>query len=274
MKSFLQVYAIANRLHLLRFRFVQRLFAKAYFLYKAFIEDPFTPLVRRNPSLFAGGNILDVGANIGYTAVLFAKVLSPGFRVYAFEPEERNFKMLQTSLNERGLTGKVSPIHAAVGDKAGTAELWLNEGHHADHRMITQTFQGITGSRRETQQVPVLRLDDFCAQELSGQPIRFIKIDVQGFEESVCRGMTGVLATNLNAIIGLEYYPSGIRELGFNPANILTFFQEKGYSVYSLTRQWGLKPVSYEEIPHTVAKASYIDLLFCKSGTILDGTPE
>ena len=258
---------MANRLGFLNFPFTQNLFAKAYFTYKSSIEDPFTPLVRRYPLLFSGGHILDVGANIGYTAVLFANVVSPGFQVHAFEPEARNFKMLKRAISRRGLK-TVIPVHAAVGDEKGTAELWLNSKHHADHRMVTQSFRAQGG---ETQQVSVIRIDDYCASQLPGQPVRFIKIDVQGFEESVCRGMSNTLAQNPQAIIGLEYYPEGIEDLGFKPLNISRFFQERGYRVHSLTRRQGLKAIPYDQIAAAAARASYIDLLFSKSDTILDG---
>src|SRR5512133_131626 len=70
-------------------------YAHAYFAYKRHLEDPFARLVRRFPEPFLGGDILDVGANIGYTAAVFAAAASPGRRVWAFEPERRNFEMLQ-----------------------------------------------------------------------------------------------------------------------------------------------------------------------------------
>ncbi len=272
MKPLLSFYSWANRAGLLRSPRVQSFFSKAYFFYKACVEDPFTPLVRLRPDLFAGGNILDVGANIGYTAALFSKVLTPGFCVYAFEPEARNFEMLKRALAERHLAEKVVPWRAAIGDHEGSAELWLNPSHHADHRMVTPDFCGEPGFRRETQNVPVMRLDNFCAREIPQSPICFIKIDVQGYEESVCRGMSETLRKNSQALVGLEYYPYGIESLGFKAPDILHFFQDREYYVFSLTRRRGLEPAEYAGIPKSVGPKGYIDLLFSKSGTILDGT--
>src|SRR5688572_9581540 len=66
-------------------------FHLAYFLYKRWFEDPYAPFAKHHPKLFSGGHIVDVGANVGYTSTVFAKVLSPGFAIYSFEPDPTNF---------------------------------------------------------------------------------------------------------------------------------------------------------------------------------------
>ena len=48
-----------------------------YLLYKRYLEDPFAALAKIRPSLFRGGDILDTGANIAYTASLFARAGGP-----------------------------------------------------------------------------------------------------------------------------------------------------------------------------------------------------
>jgi len=271
MNPFLTTYSLANRTGLLNFPTAQSLFSHAYFAYKKWIEDPYTPLVQKSPELFKGGNILDVGANIGYTAALFAKVVSPGFRVYAFEPEDRNFKMLKHSVSRGILEGTVIPICAAVGDKNEMGELWLNPEHHADHRMVTPSFHGKNGARAETQRIPIIRLDDFCSKTFPDDPVRLIKIDVQGYEECVCRGMQQLLISNPQAFVGLEYYPHGMESLGFKGSTVLHFFEERDYFVYSLSRQHGLQKVQYADIVKIIGATGYVDLLFSKSVTILDG---
>jgi len=272
-KVVLPLYSFTNRLGLLELPWVDRLFVGSYFLYKDWMEDPFTPLVRRRPDLFSGGHILDVGANVGYTACLFASVLSPGFRLFAFEPEERNFSRLRTSVASRGFTGRIVPVRAAVGNTEGKADLWLNPAHGADHRLMTPSFGKELESRGDVQRVPVIRIDDYCAREALGSAIRFIKIDVQGVEELVCRGMVETLRQNPGAWIGLEYYPEGIKQMGLDPLNILRFFEEKGYAAFSLTRRDGLRAVQYAQVPTIVGPKGYMDLAFSKSPHFLDRPP-
>ena len=202
-------------------------FVTCYFQYKRYAEDPYARLVRRRPDLFRGGDVLDVGANVGYTAVVFAGALSEGRKVYAFEPEPFNVELLTATVARRGLKDKVVPVQAAVGAEEGSVELWINRAHPADHRVRTAAFEKQVRNEK-TITVPLLSLDGFVRQRgLSS--ISFIKMDVQGFEPAVCAGMEQTLATNPNAAVGLEYMPEAIEALGFRPVELLDWFRQRGY---------------------------------------------
>ena len=64
-KALTNVYWLARKSRLLETQLGQKIFAASYFAYKRYLEDPYYHLVRRHPELFLGGNILDIGANIG-----------------------------------------------------------------------------------------------------------------------------------------------------------------------------------------------------------------
>jgi len=81
---FTSAYNLARKARLLELPWFRRAFVSSYFIYKQHYEDPFMELVRRIPGIFRNGDILDIGANIGYTAWVFAGALRPGARVYAF----------------------------------------------------------------------------------------------------------------------------------------------------------------------------------------------
>src|SRR5262245_34873461 len=102
-------YGVANRLGVLENRVLGDLFVRTYFAYKR-LGDPFAMLTARRPDLFRGGHILDVGANVGYTAAVFARVVDPGFRVFAFEPERKNFDRLARTTRRPRLNYRVEPI--------------------------------------------------------------------------------------------------------------------------------------------------------------------
>ena len=131
-KILLKVYSLVNKTGLLETYYFKKTFWFAYFLYKQYVEDPFWGFTRKYPHLFQGGNILDIGANIGYTSTIFSNVISTGFKVYAFEPDETNFKSLKEIVKLRKKIGKIIPIQAAVGETKGTIKIWHNENHHAD----------------------------------------------------------------------------------------------------------------------------------------------
>ncbi len=154
------LYALTRRSGLLETRPGERLFTASYFLYKRYLEDPFAGLAKSHPGIFRGGDILDIGANIGYTASLFAAASDHDARVYAFEPEPFNFRLLKTTIQTHGIKEKVTPVHSAVGEQRGEIKLWINDHHHADHRIATEKMQAKNpGDGYLT--VPITSIDEF-----------------------------------------------------------------------------------------------------------------
>jgi FkbM family methyltransferase len=254
--ALLGVYSLARRSGLLDTSIGRSLFSSSYFLYKRYLEDPFHALVRARPELLRGGNVLDIGANIGYTCRLFARAIDPDFRVYAFEPEEFNFGLLERSASRT--QGRAVAVRAAVGDHDGEIELWRNEHHHGDHRIATRAFRE-SGAVSQAVRVPITTIDTFVRSR-NISPVRFIKVDVQGYELPVCRGMSETLRANPEAVLALEYMPEALESLGFSPQELLGWFEERKYNVYSLDRSGALKP----GVPQIDARG-YADLLFTKT---------
>ena len=87
-------YSIVKRAQLLENPLSRRGFHALYRLYKRYGSDPYRQLVQTRPRLFSGGHILDIGANIGYTASVFAEALTGNTCVFAFEPEPWSFSTL------------------------------------------------------------------------------------------------------------------------------------------------------------------------------------
>jgi FkbM family methyltransferase len=257
------IYALGRRSGFLDAAPGQWLFSHAYFWYKRLLEDPYRALLRRFPDLLRGGNVLDVGANIGYTALLFSRAINPEFKVYAFEPDEFNFRLLhRIAASPRG-RGRIQAIRSAVGDSDGSAELWINPRHHGDHRILTPGFSAAPAGTA-TVRVPLVTLDTFGANQQSPFPVRFIKVDVQGYEPAVCRGMERTLAQNPRAILALEYMPQAMRELGFEPQDLLQWIAEREYRVYILGDNGALHPAAADRL----AQDGYDNLLLTRGQLI------
>lgn len=73
-----------------------------------------------------------------------------------------------------------------MGERSGELQLYLNEGHPGDHKIIDD------GSGRKTEMVKCWSLDDFATEKQLGR-IALVKIDVQGAESLVVQGMMGLL---------------------------------------------------------------------------------
>jgi FkbM family methyltransferase len=253
-------YSLARWSKLLRVGWFRRAFVSSYFLYKRLYEDPFLRLIKRNPELFEGGDVLDVGANIGYTACLFAKAVKPTAKVYAFEPDRYTFDLLGETIREKNVAGMIEAMHLAVGANEGFAEVWHNERHSADHRVVTENFRRSIRDPAKISTVPITKIDSFVnARKLS--EISFIKVDVQGYEVPVCRGMTGTLERFPNLSICVEYDPETTRKLGFEPQELLDFFRTRRYKLHLLTRAETKLANDDSMIRRLANEQGYVDLL-------------
>ena len=107
--------------------------------------------------------------------------------------------------------------------------------------------------------VPLVSIDSFL--QSNPGPVSFVKIDVQGYELAVCQGMTETLRQNPGIAIVLEFMPSAMRELGFEPSRLIDLFVERDFKVYQVHPRGKLSP----GVPDTMSDSSYCDLLFSRN---------
>lgn len=223
-------------------RLGERLFLAAFFAYKKWFEDPHAAFAKRHPEVFANGHVFDVGANAGYTASVFARFVSPGFRVYAFEPDEVNFARLQRVTQK----SDVVAIQSAAGDVDGRALLLRNPDHPGDHRIVATADE-------QAAEVGIVRLDTF-AEANAVAPIKFVKIDVQGHELAVCRGMSRIIEENAALEVSFEYS-------GAESDAVIEFFRERGFRVYLMRRNGSIAPLTGTVLEDAWMDRGYCDLL-------------
>ena len=130
------------------------------------------------------GTILDIGAYRGIYA-LAAKAMNANAKVIAFEPVPRNYQWLVDNVQLNKFEIGTEPI--AVSDSTGTQVLF-NTRRGAYSSLETPPDQFFVEV-----EVPTTTLDDY----INGSglaAVDLIKIDVEGHEAAVLRGMHGVLA--------------------------------------------------------------------------------
>jgi FkbM family methyltransferase len=248
---------------------IGRAYERVYSRYKRHFEDPFYHLAQRHPELFKGGHIIDAGANIGYTAGLFAAAIDAGFKVWAFEPSSDNFARLSATIARRGDT-VITAMRAALADRSGTIELMLNPDHPGDHRVAaTPGERGAETRAAGVEHVRVTTIDEEV-RAAGIAPVAFVKIDVQGYELQVCRGMTATLEANPAAAVVLEYLPALIRTYGIEPGDISRFFAPRGYAAYRVTQSGRLEPLDVHALPGELPGPGYIDILFTRAALAAD----
>ena len=238
---------------------LERAYIAAFFAYKRLAEDPFASLVKRHPELFHGGAVLDVGANVGYTAVLFSAAIDPGRRVYAFEPEPANVGRMRRVIERRSLAGRVTIVPTAVGDRSANARLVVNPSHPGDHRIGAADAVAAID-------VPMTSLDDFVEREGIAQ-VSFVKIDVQGYELAVSRGMERLMARAPHLAVAFEVSGETERAYGYSTSELLRFYTARGFQLRMLERGAALEPATTERIAESERGRGYTDILALRAGS-------
>jgi FkbM family methyltransferase len=185
--------------------------------FEPFATQVVTRLVR------PGQLVVDVGASIGYYTLIFADLVGPQGKVYAFEPDPTNFALLRRNVRLNHHRNVVLE-RAAVADRSGQLTLYLAHENVGDHRIFDYY-----GDRRGLS-VPCLRLDD----RLAGERIDLIKLDIQGAEWSALRGMDDVLRKNPGVVVLTEYAPMLLAQFGVEPARYLQRLEEQRFCFYDL----------------------------------------
>ena len=124
-----------------------------------------------------GATVYDLGANYGMHTLLFARLVGPQGRVYAFEPHPDVFHCLKEQLELNGFR-MVVPVCKAVSETTGSG--LFSSGNHRGAGHLTNTAG-------DTFSVLTTTLDDFVFRG-EGSPPDFIKIDIEGAESSALRG--------------------------------------------------------------------------------------
>jgi FkbM family methyltransferase len=174
-----------------------------------------------------GDVVLDIGANIGYYTLLASRRVGPSGRVFAFEPDPRNFALLRKNLRANGCTN-VHVERKAVSDCSGTIRLYLDKLNKGDH-----TIYDVGG--RHAIEVGAVRLDDYFSG--SAGKIDLIKIDVQGAEGKVLRGMRGLLERNKQVRIITEFWPHRLAECGTPSEEFVGALTAHGFTLYNINEE-------------------------------------
>lgn len=166
--------------------------------------------------------VLDIGANIGYHTVLFAKSINPSVRVISYEPVKKTFEILQSNVELNSLTN-VDLNNFALGSKNESMVININ-----DEPGWNSLVHNNPNSKSET--IEISKGDDILKDKNKKV---FIKIDTEGFELEVLKGLVEFIKSN-NCTIIFEFTPEFYIELYKSADNAIKklseILTETGYS--------------------------------------------
>jgi FkbM family methyltransferase len=168
--------------------------------------------------------IVEIGANVGVYSIFLSSLLKPGGKVLAFEPSVEAFRRLLENLRVNGITN-VQPFQCAIAEKSGLVNFFEPHGHltngslHCEFAKIFSDNVGVS---------TVVALSGEALAQLVPEGDVLVKIDVEGAEEIVLRGMEGFIRQRRPDLL-LEVLPGFDQQL-----DSVRFLKDLKYRFYNL----------------------------------------
>jgi len=170
---------------------------------------------------------VDCGAHVGFISLVAERVCK---KVYAFEPETENYKYLVRNIELNDAS--VEALNYAVGDKNEEVELIINEDNDGGNCFWDVRKHPLNEESKKhdlvKQKVKMVTLDSVIKE-----PVKLIKIDVEGNELNVLKGAERIIKESSPTII-LEINKFALNEMGTSQEEIIGFLKERGYKGYNL----------------------------------------
>jgi FkbM family methyltransferase len=178
--------------------------------------------------------VFDVGANVGEWLLLCRQYL-PGAAIHAFEIAPPVFDQLRKNVGDRPHIA-LNPV--GLSDQEGELDIFYTDSSDqlttAYRENFSEAFE-TSGAKRQAPQsirARVIRGDDY-AREQGISMIDFLKIDVEGMEESVLRGFSTMFQEHRIRLVQFEYNTTNIVSK-FMLRDAHQFFTSLGYRLGKL----------------------------------------
>ena len=154
-----------------------------------------------------GMKVIDCGSNIGFYPLLEAKILKGQGQIHAFEPDPRNFKVLEKNVKLFKDEKFIKPYQKAISNNNGIEQMLvasmanLNKLSSLDNEKFSARH-----NVNEIVDVETIKIDSFCKENKISPD--FIRMDIEGYEVEVFQGMRELFKNSkAGFMIMLELHP-------------------------------------------------------------------
>lgn len=198
--------------------------------------------------------IVDLGANIGYYALLEASIIGDKGKIYAIEPFPSNFELLQKNIELNPYENIIEPYNIAIGNKIGTEKLFVSKQHNLCNMLASENSDFV--------EVKTETLDNFVADKKLPDLIR---MDVEGFEYYILDDMKKTLQQCKSCKMFIEVHPFQMHEKGLDYKKPLKTLFDLGFKPKYIVKEHG--PIKEEAFTYKSSIKNF--LLFLKEKELL-----
>ncbi len=170
-----------------------------------------------------GDTVYDVGANIGYFTLEFARLVGPNGKVLSFEPHPQVFQVLKRNINRNGYQN-VKPYNCACGDMDGTINLFISNVNEGNHKIVANDYN------KGSTEVDIVKLSKHIKENLP----KIIKMDIEGAELLAIKGIGHDILKNNQIDFVLEYHPYEMNFFDIKDSDLFEYLEDLGYYFYNL----------------------------------------
>lgn len=164
------------------------------------------------------GTIVDVGANLGLTAIGML-VRHEFASAVALEPAPDNFALLEHNVRQNGLTDRVTLVPCAAAERSGAGTLTMHpRSAGAHHLRPSGAVDRRTGQPRREITVETVALDDLAADGRIPSSTALIWMDAQGWEARIIAGASRLMSQSIPVVS--EIAPNVMRNAGVTPLEL------------------------------------------------------
>ena len=169
--------------------------------------------------------VYDIGANIGYISLLFAKAVGPEGKVFSFEALPANIERLKQNVRLSQVTTPIEVIHGAVTDKADSVEFLV---HSSTSMGKVEGAAGRNVDYLDKISIPGIALDEYVKQNNLPAP-DMIKMDIEGGEVLAVKAMKETLLAS-HPLLFIELHgPESAKA-------VAKLLDETGYTAYHMDK--------------------------------------
>lgn len=216
-------------------------------------------------ALKKGDTYLDVGAHVGYFAIIAAKLVGPEGRVVAFEPEGANLARLGEHIAMNKLAN-VTVVNKVVCDAVGPRTFYINRDNDGGHGLWDvgrHSFNVKSAAQPQPIEIEATTLDATAAA-LGTAAIKVLKIDTEGGEHQILEGAAKTIERQAIPFVICELNEFGLNQLGSSQSALRSYMKARGYDTFVMDKEGAFPKLVPEGVTLVSRSNSVTNVLFSR----------